>query len=129
MNATGGSRDKKQVADNFNSWRHSLDKNNIVVYIDRLQKVAKTGKILGIGLAWILRWIDRWLGMNGFLLGPKAEVYDAEILGLYGGLEAALTSPIVGVISGIHVCTNNLSVAQKAGSIPNRSSQAGFVRL
>lgn len=129
LNATGGSRDKKKAADNFNSWRNSLDKNDIVVYTDGSQKVDKTGKILGTGSAWILRWKDRWLGMNGFSLGSKAEVYDAEILRLCGGLEAALTSPMVGVISGIHVCIDNLSVAQKAGSIPNGSSQAGFARF
>ena len=67
--------------------------------------------------------------MNGFSLGPKAEVYDAEVLGLCGGLEAALSRPMVGLISGIHVCTDNLSIAQKAGSIPNGSSQAGFARF
>ena len=67
--------------------------------------------------------------MNGLSLGPRIEVYDAEILELCGGLEAALTSPMVGLISGIHICTDNLSVAQKAGSIPNGSSQAGFARF
>lgn len=67
--------------------------------------------------------------MNGFSLGSKAEIYDAEILGLSGGLEAALTSPMVGQISGIHICTDNFSVAQIAGFIPNGSSQAGFARF
>lgn len=67
--------------------------------------------------------------MTGFSLVPKAEVYDAEILGLCGGLEAALTSPIVGLISGIHICTYNLNVAQKAGSLPNGSEQAGFWKI
>lgn len=69
--------------------------------------------------------------MNGFSRGPKVEVYDAEILGLCRGLEAeaALTSLMVGLISGIHICTDSLSVAQKAGSIPNGSSQAGFRKI
>ena len=67
--------------------------------------------------------------MNGFSLGSKAEIYDAEILGLCGGLEAALTSPMVGQVSGIHMFTENLNVAQKAGTIPNGSSQAGFARF
>ncbi len=62
-------------------------------------------------------------------MGPKAEVYDAEILGLCGGLEAALTSPMFRAISGIHVCTDNLSIAQKAGSVPNGSSQVRFARF
>ena len=124
-----GYRRQEKSSANFNSWLTSLDKNDIVVYTDGSQKVDKTGKILGTGSAWILRWKERWLGMNGFSLGPKAEVYDAEILGLCGGLEAALTSPMVGLISGIHICTDNLSVAQKAGSIPNGSSQARFARF
>lgn len=101
MDATGGTGDKKRAAANFNSWLASLDN----------------------------RWKERWLGTNGFSLGPKAEVYDAEILGLCGGLEAALTSPMVEVSSGIHICTDNLNVAQKAGTIPNGSSQAGFARF
>lgn len=45
------------------------------------------------------------------------------------GLEAALTSPMVEVSSGIHICTDNLNVAQKAGTIPKGSSQAGFARF
>lgn len=67
--------------------------------------------------------------MNGVSLGSKAEIYDAEILGLCGGLEAALTNPMIGQISGVHICTDNFSVAHKAGSIPNGSSRAGFARF
>lgn len=127
--ATGGSEDKKKAATNVKLWLTSLDKNDIVAYTDGSQKLDGTGKVLGTGPASILGWKERWLGMNGFSLGSKAEIYDAEILGLYGGLEAALTSPMVGQISGIHICTDNLSVAQKAGFIPNGSSQAGFARF
>lgn len=41
----------------------------------------------------------------------------------------ALTSPMVGLVSGINIFTYNLSVAQKAGFIPKGSSQAGFARF
>lgn len=99
-----------------------------MAYTDESQKLDRTGKILGTGLAWVLTWKEGWLGMNGFLLRRKAEVYDAEILGLFGSLEEALNSPIVGLISGIHICTDNLSVAQ-AGSTPNGCSQAGFAKF
>ncbi len=127
--ATGGSEDKKKAAANFKLWLTSLDKNGIVAYTDGSQKLGGTGKSLGTGSARILRWKERWLGMNGCSLGPKAEIYDAEILGLCGGLEAALTSPMVGQISEIHIFADNLSVAQKAGSIPNGYSQAWFARF
>lgn len=80
LTATGGTEDKKKAAANFN------------------------GKILGSGSAWILRWKERWLDVNGFSLGSKAEVYDAEVWGLCGGVEAGLTSPMVGLIFGIHIC-------------------------
>lgn len=46
----------------------------------------------------------------GFRWDPKAEVYDSEIL---GRLEVALTSPMDGLIPGIHICIDNLSDAQK----------------
>lgn len=49
----------------------------------------------------------------------RPEVYDAE----------SLTSPMVGLVPGINIFTDNLSVAQKAGSIPKGSSQAGFARF
>lgn len=93
LDATGVTGDKKKAAANFNSWLSSLDKNDIVVYTDGSQKVDNMGKVLGTGSAWTLRWKERWLGTNGFSLGPKAEVYDAEILGLCGGLEAAYNQP------------------------------------
>ena len=44
-------------------------------------------------------------------------------------LEAAITSPMISAASAIHVCLDNLSVAQAAGSIPNGSSQGAFKRF
>ena len=62
---------------------------------------------------------------RGFL-GRYAEVYNAEVIGICGGLEAAVTSPMIGIITSIHIYTDNLNVAQKAGTIPNDSSQEEF---
>ena len=56
--------------------------------------------------------------MSRFLLGPKAKVYDAEILGLYEGLEAALTSsmePDGWTNLWDSYLQRYLNVAQKAG--------------
>lgn len=50
-------------------------------------------------------------------------------MGLCGGLEAALSSPMAGLASEIHVCTDNLNLAREAGSVPNGSSQAAFIRF
>lgn len=36
---------------------------------------------------------------------------------------------MIEVCPGIHICTDNSSVAQKAGFIPNGSSQAGFAKF
>lgn len=107
MTVTGGTENKKKAAANFNLRLASLDKNDLVAYTDGSQKLDEAGKILDTRSAWILRWKERWLGINGFSLGPKAEGYDAEILGLCGGLEAALTSPIFELISGIYICRDN----------------------
>ncbi len=57
------------------------------------------------------------------------EEYDVEILGLYEGLEAALSSPMAGLASGIHICIDNLNIAKEAGSVPNSSSQAAFIKF
>lgn len=61
-----------------------------------------------------MRWKERWLDVNGFSLGPKAEAYDARVLGLCGGGEAALTSPMVGLISFISAQTTS-ALHQKLG--------------
>lgn len=47
-------------------------------------------------------------------------------MGIYGGLDAAVTSPLIGSVLSIHICTDNLNVAQQAGIISNDSSQEGF---
>ncbi len=36
---------------------------------------------------------------------------------------------MAGLASEIHVCTDNLNIAKKAGSVPNGSSQASFIRF
>lgn len=41
--------------------------------------------------------------MNGFSLGRHAEVYDAEVMGICGGRDAAVTSPMIGSASSIHM--------------------------
>lgn len=46
-------------------------------------------------------------------LGANAEVYDAEIIGLCGGLKAALSSPMAGLASGVHICKDNLIIAKE----------------
>ncbi len=69
------------------------------------------------------------MGTNEFSLGANLEVYDAEIIGLFGGLEVALSIPIAELALQIHDCTNNLNIAKKAGYLPNVSSQAAFIRF
>lgn len=61
-----------------------------------------------MGAAWTIEYKGQWFGTNGFSLGANAEVYDAEIIGLCGGLEAALSSPMAGLASEIHICTDNV---------------------
>ena len=56
-------------------------------------------------------------------------MYDTEALAACGGLEAALTSPMITVAQGIHICLDNLSVAQAVGTNTKGSSQAAFLRF
>lgn len=49
--ATGGTADKKKAAENFNQWLSERSLDEMVVYIDRSQKLDKAGKILGTGTA------------------------------------------------------------------------------
>lgn len=67
--------------------------------------------------------------MNGFSLGANAEVYDAEVLAMLGGLEAAIASPMARLAPGIHFCLENLSVARNAGRTTKGSSQAAFKKF
>ena len=59
----------------------------------------------------------------------NAEVYEAEIIGLCGGLNAALSSPMAGLVSEVHVCKDNLIIAKEVGSVPNSSRQAAFIKF
>ena len=115
--------------ENVNQWLDSCSENGIIVYSDGSQKINNPNEIIGTGAAWILKWKSSWLGSNGFALGANAEVYDAEAWGMCGGLEAARTSPMSVGATGIHVCLDNLSVAQAAGSVPNGSSQGAFKKF
>lgn len=101
----------------------------MVVYTDGSQRLDKAGKIAGTGAAWTIECKCQWFGTNGFPLGANAEVYDAEIIALYGGLEAALSSPMAELASEIYICTDNLNIAKEAGSVRNGSSQAAFIRV
>ena len=92
--ATGGVEDKKKAAQDFNLWLSKCSPDDMVVYTDGSQRLDKAGKIAGTGAAWTIECKGQWFGTNGFSLGANAEVYDAEILGLCGGLEAALSSPM-----------------------------------
>ena len=85
----------------------------------------KAGKIAGTETDWTIEWKRQWFGTNAFSLGANAEVYDAEVI--CGGLEAALSSPMAGLVSEIHICTDNLNIAKEAVSVPNGSSQAVFI--
>ncbi len=69
------------------------------------------------------------MGTNEFSLGANSEVYDAEIIGLFGGLEDALSSPMAGLASEIYIYTDNLNIAKEVGSVPNCSSQVIFIRF
>lgn len=69
---------------------------------------------MGTGTAWTIEGKGQWLGTNGFSLGSHAEVYDAEMIGLRGGLEATLSSPMAGLASWVHICTDNLNIAKRS---------------
>ena len=94
----------------------------MVVYIDGSQGLDKAGKIAGTGATWTIEWKGQWSGTNWFTLDANAKVYDAEIIGLCKGLEASLSSPMAGLASEIHICTDNLNIAKEAGSVLNGSS-------
>ena len=126
LSATEGAEDKKVAAAKFQGWLQKLGSDELVAYTDGSQKTDLVGNIIGTGTAWVLHWKGQWLGKNGFSLGRHAEVYDAEAMGICGGLEAAVTSPMIRAVSSIHICTDNLNVAQQAGTVPNGSSQDGF---
>lgn len=84
---------------------------------------------IGIGIAWVLQWKGERLGKNGFSFGRHAEVYDAEVVRICGELNVAVTSPMIRSVLSKNICTDNLNVAQQAGTIPNGSGQDGHRRF
>lgn len=127
--ATGHITEKDKAKENVKRWLNVHNKNELIVYSDGSQQVYPNRKVLGTGSAWVIRWKNQWLGTNGFALGVHADIYDIEAWGLYGNLETAITYPMISAASAIHICLNNLSIAQATGSIPNGSSQNAFKRF
>lgn len=127
--ATKGIGDKIKVSQSFHAWVETLDKRDILVSSDGSQETDINELTTGIGAAWVLKWGEQWLGMNGFSLGVNAEVYDAEALAMLGRLEAAIASPMARLVLGIHICLDNLSVARNAGQTTKGSSQAAFKKF
>ncbi len=101
----------------------------MVVYTNGSQQMGKVEEIAGTGSTWMIQYRVQLLGTNGFSLGVKSKIYDAEIIGIYRGLEAALSSFIPGLASELYVCTNNLHIAKEAGLVSKSSSQGAFIRF
>ena len=127
--AIGGVEDKKQEAQNFNSWLSTRNPDDIVVSTHRSQWLDKTKKIAGTGSAWTIGYKGQWVDINRFSLDANIEIYDAEIIGLCGGLKVTLSSLMAELASEIYICINNLNIAKKAESIPNGLSQAASIRF
>ena len=112
LSATEGAEDKKVAAAKFQGWLQKLDSDELIAYTNGSQKTDLVGNIIGTGTVWIICWKKQWLGKNGFSIGRHVEVYDAEVMRICGGLEAAVSSPMIRVVLSIHICTDNLNVAQ-----------------
>lgn len=94
ISATGGTEDKEKAAQNFNLWLGARNSDEMVVYTDGVTKIGQDRKNRADGNS-----LDQWLGTNGFSIGSNAEAYDAEMIGLRGGLEATLSSLMAGLHS------------------------------
>ena len=126
LNITEEAKDKKVATAKFQSWLQTLGLDELGVYTDGSQMTDLMGNTIGTGIAWVLHWKGQWLGKNGFSLGRHAELYDAEVMGICGGLEAAVTRLTIGAVFSTHICMDNPNNTQQAGIIPNGSSQEGF---
>ncbi len=49
-----GVKDKKVAAANFQHWLEKLGADELVAYIDGLQKTDLIGNTIGTGIAWVL---------------------------------------------------------------------------
>lgn len=129
LTATQGTGDKSRAAKCFNQWLKGLHPLDILVYTDGSQEIDRAGTPTGVGAAWVLKSNNVWIGKAGISLGKTTEVYDSEATAMCKGFEAALTHPATRGAPGIHVCLDNPSVAQNAGSVTQGSSQSVFKRF
>lgn len=90
---------------------------DIATYTDGSQEIDNAGVPTGTGAGWVMYWVGSWHGKRGTPLGGTHETYDAEAVALLGRLKEALDSAISRVVSGIHICLDNLSVAQNPGQV------------
>ena len=114
LKATGGTEHKERAKTKFNAWLQSLNPLDLLIYTDGSQEINKAGMITGTEAGWVIHWVRSWHGKRGISLEVTHEVYNAEAAVLLGGLKEALNSAISRIVPGIHICLDNLSVAQNA---------------
>lgn len=64
-----------------------------------------------------------------FFYDANIGVYNIEIIGLCRRLETALSRFIVGLVSKIYICINNLNIVNEISFVTNSFSQAALIRF
>lgn len=63
------------------------------------------------------------------MLEAITEVYKRKIISLYRKIKTTLFDPIIGEVSQMYSCINNLNIRRNARFVPNSSCQAEFIKL
>lgn len=70
--------------------------------------------------------MDSWYQKPEISLKKTNKVYNVEVILILEGLRQVLKSVIARVVSGIHICLDNLKVAYNTGEISKSSNQSAF---
>jgi len=99
---------------------------DLFVYTDGSQLKDSRGKAKGAGAGWTVQLLGLTVTKGKLSLGESAEVFDAEAIALKEGMKAAIDSHAGSWATRIHVCLDNVSVADLATGRPTTSSQKVF---
>lgn len=83
---------------------------NMVIYINRLQKIDQTKIPTGVDASWIINQVNNQYGKCKTFLRNIYKVYNAKAIALLKGLKETLKILIAQIASKIHIYLDKFSI-------------------
>lgn len=107
----GRASNKEEADVKFNCRLKSQKPLDIIVYIDKSQKVAQNNIPTSTGAEYVLNCVGSWHSKQKISLGKINKVYNAEAIARLESLKQGLKSLIARVAPEIQICLDNFRMA------------------